>query len=263
MKVVIFAGGIGTRISEESHLKPKPMIDIGGKPILWHIMKIYSHYGYNDFVICLGYKGNMIKEYFINYFLYNSDLTVEVSNNKMDVHFTNAESFKITLVDTGLETNTAGRLKRVKKYLNDETFMLTYGDGVADVNIEKLVDFHNGHDRLATLTSIQMPGRFGNIDADENGNVNHFMEKPDGDGIWINGGFFVLDPGVFDYLEGDVDDVQWEKLPLANIAADKQLVTYRHTGFWKCMDAMRDKIELEQIWETNMAPWKIWNDTKS
>lgn len=258
MKVVIFAGGMGTRISEESHLRPKPMIDIGGKPILWHIMKIYSYYGYNDFVICLGYKGNIIKEYFINYFLYNSDITVELGTNNIDIHFTNSESFKVTLVDTGLETNTAGRLKRVQKYIGSNTFMLTYGDGVSDVDISKLVSFHKKHNRLATLTSIQLPGRFGNLETDENGKVVHFKEKPEGDGFWINGGFFVLEPGIFKYLEGDMDEVQWEKMPLANIAEDEQLMTYRHNGFWKCMDAIRDKIELEQIWESNNAPWKVW-----
>jgi glucose-1-phosphate cytidylyltransferase len=258
MKVVIFAGGMGTRISEESHLKPKPMIDIGGKPILWHIMKIYSHYGFNDFIICLGYKGHVIKEYFINYFIYNSDITVELSNNNMEIHYSNTESFKVTLVDTGLETNTAGRLKKVKKYIGEETFMLTYGDGVADLNIASLVTFHKEHNRLATLTSIQLPGRFGNLETDKNGIVTNFQEKPQGDGFWINGGFFVLEPGIFKYLEGDMDDEQWEKTPLANIAKDQQLICYKHFGYWKCMDAMRDKIELEEIWKTNKAPWKVW-----
>jgi glucose-1-phosphate cytidylyltransferase len=258
MKVVIFAGGMGTRISEESHLRPKPMIEIGGKPILWHIMKIYSHYGFNDFVICLGYRGHMIKEYFLNYFLYNSDMTVELGNNKVDIHFTNSESFKVTLIDTGLETNTAGRLKRVQKYVGDETFMLTYGDGVADVNIPQLIDYHRTHNKLATLTSVQMPGRFGNLETDKHGRIVHFQEKPDGDGFWINGGFFVLEPGIFKYLEDDMDDVQWEKKPLVDIANDGELMTYRHYGFWKCMDAVRDKIELEELWISNKAKWKIW-----
>ncbi len=258
MKVVIFAGGMGTRISEESHLRPKPMIEIGGKPILWHIMKIYSHYGYNDFVICLGYRGYMIKEYFLNYFLYNSDMTVELGNNKVDIHFSNSESFKVTLIDTGLETNTAGRLKRVQKYVGDETFMLTYGDGVSDVNIPQLIDFHKQHGKLATLTSVQMPGRFGGLETDKHGRIVHFQEKPDGDGLWINGGFFVLEPSIFKYLEEDMDDVQWEKKPLVEIAHDGELMTYRHYGFWKCMDAVRDKIELEELWSSQKAKWKIW-----
>jgi glucose-1-phosphate cytidylyltransferase len=258
MKVVILAGGLGTRISEETVIKPKPMIEIGGKPIIWHIMKIYAKYGFNEFVVCLGYKGHLLKEYFINYFLYNSDITVELEKNVVDVHFTNSESFKVTLVDTGLDTNTAGRIKRIQKHVKNETFMLTYGDGVADIDINALVRFHANNGKLATLTSIQLPGRFGNIETDDNGVVNKFQEKPQGDGVWINGGFFVLEPGVFKYLEGDMDDVQWEKLPLAQLAADKQLAAYRHKGFWKCMDAMRDKIELEELWDSHQAPWKIW-----
>lgn len=258
MKVVIFAGGLGTRLAEETTTRPKPMVEIGGKPILWHIMKIYSHFGYNDFIICLGYKGYMIKEYFINYFLYNYDITVEVGNNQMDIHYTNSESFKVTLVDTGVETNTAGRLKRVKKYIGDETFMLTYGDGVANVNIPKLIQFHQEHGKLATLTSVQMPGRFGNLETDKYGRIVHFQEKPDGDGLWINGGFFVLEPGIFSYLSENMDDVQWEKRPLVAIANDGQLMNYKHDGFWKCMDAMRDKIELEDLWQTGNAKWKLW-----
>ena len=226
--------------------------------MLWHIMKIYSHYGYNDFIICLGYKGYMIKEYFINYFLYNSDITVELGNNRMDIHYTNSESFKVTLVDTGLETNTAGRLKRVRKYLGDEPFMLTYGDGLSDVNIHELIKFHQSHGKLATLTTIQPPGRFGNIDTDSKGSVKKFQEKPEGDGFWINGGFFVLQPGIFDYLEGNMDPIQWEKVPLVEIAESGELVAFRHFGFWKCMDAMRDKIELEELWASNKAMWKIW-----
>jgi glucose-1-phosphate cytidylyltransferase len=258
MKVVILAGGMGTRISEESHLKPKPMIEIGGKPIIWHIMKIYEHYGHNDFVVCCGYKGNVIKEYFINYFLYNSDITVAVSNNNIDIHYSNTESFKVTLVDTGLETNTAGRIKRIEKYVKDETFMLTYGDGVCNVNINELIAFHKQNGKLATLTSIQLPGRFGNIQTDDSGVVEKFQEKPDGDGVWINGGFFVLEPGIFDYLKGDMDTVQWETDPLVKIAHNKQLASYKHAGFWKCMDALRDKVELENLWESNQAKWKIW-----
>lgn len=258
MKVVILAGGMGTRISEESHLKPKPMIEIGGKPIIWHIMKIYEHHGFNDFIVCCGYKGNIVKEYFINYFLYNSDISVEVGNNKIDVHYSNAESFKVTLVDTGLETNTAGRIKRIEKYVKGKTFMLTYGDGVANVNIKELIDFHKKNNKLATLTSIQLPGRFGNIQSNEEGVVEKFQEKPDGDGVWINGGFFVLEPGIFQYLKDDMDAIQWETDPLVKIANDKQLASYKHKGFWKCMDALRDKVELEHLWETNNAAWKVW-----
>lgn len=258
MKVVILAGGLGTRLMEETEARPKPMVEIGGKPILWHIMKIYETYGYNDFVLCLGYKAQSIKEYFLNYYLYNSDVTIELEKNKVDVHFSNSESFKVTLVDTGLTTNTAGRIKKIKKYVEGETFMLTYGDGVADININELVEFHKNHGKLATLTSIQTPGRFGNIEMDETGSVQHFVEKPQGDGMWINGGFFVLEPGIFKYLEGDMDDVQWEKNPLKEIAEDSQLSAYKHAGFWKPMDALRDRIELEQLWNSGEAKWKIW-----
>jgi len=258
MKVVILAGGLGTRISEETTIKPKPMIEIGGKPIIWHIMKIYAQHGFNEFVVCLGYKGHLIKEYFINYFLYNSDITVELEKNVVDVHFTNSESFKVTLVDTGVNTNTAGRIKRIQKHVKDETFMLTYGDGVADIDIKALLKFHKENAKLATLTSIQLPGRFGNIETTDKGLVTKFQEKPEGDGVWINGGFFVLEPGIFKYLEKDMDDVQWEKKPLIDIANDKQLAAYKHKGFWKCMDAMRDKIELEELWEGQKAPWKVW-----
>ncbi|MFC4233167.1 glucose-1-phosphate cytidylyltransferase [Parasediminibacterium paludis] len=258
MKVVILAGGLGTRLMEETEARPKPMVEIGGKPILWHIMKIYETYGYNDFVLCLGYKAHLIKEYFLNYYLYNSDVTIELEKNKVDVHFSNTESFKVTLVDTGLTTNTAGRIKRIQKYIGDETFMLTYGDGVSDVNIAELVNFHKSHGRLATLTSIQTPGRFGNIEMDGNGNVEYFVEKPQGDGMWINGGFFVLEPGIFKYLEGDMDDIQWEKRPLIDIANNGQLAAYKHHGFWKPMDALRDRIELEQLWNSGNAKWKIW-----
>jgi glucose-1-phosphate cytidylyltransferase len=259
MKVVILAGGLGTRISEETGVRPKPMIEIGGKPILWHIMKIYSQYGFDDFIICLGYKGNIIKEYFINYFLYNSDITVELHNNQLDVHYSNAESFKVTLVDTGIDTNTAGRIKKIQKYLqNEEQFMLTYGDGVSDVNIKDLLTFHNSHGKLATLTAIQPPGRFGNILSDATGNIFKFQEKPKDEGLWINGGFFVLEKDIFKYLEGDMDSEQWERQPLTQLAANGELVAFKHKGFWKCMDAMRDKVELEQEWESGNAPWKIW-----
>lgn len=258
MKVVILAGGLGTRLMEETEARPKPMVEIGGRPIIWHIMKIYETHGFNDFVICLGYKAHMIKEYFLNYYLHNSDVTIELEKNKIDVHFSNTESFKVTLVDTGLMTNTAGRIKRIEKYVKGETFMLTYGDGVANVNIRELVSFHQKHGKLATLTSIQIPGRFGNIEMDESGNVDHFQEKPQGDGMWINGGFFVLESGIFKYLEGDMDEIQWEKKPLIEIADDNQLVAYKHPGFWKCMDALRDRIELEQLWNSNQAKWKVW-----
>lgn len=259
MKVVIFAGGLGTRLMEETEARPKPMVEIGGKPILWHIMKIYSHYGYNDFVICLGYKQAYIKEYFLNYYFHNSDITIDLEKNETEVHLASNEKFKVTLVDTGYETNTAGRLKRVQKYLNNEPFMLTYGDGVADIDIPKLIAFHQSHGKLATLTSIQIPGRFGNLEFDDSGKVHNFVEKPQGDGVWINGGFFVLEPGIFKYLDGNMDTVQWEKKPLIEIAHDGELMSYHHQGFWKCMDALRDKIELDQHWNEGDAKWKVWN----
>lgn len=258
MKVVIFAGGLGTRISEETETRPKPMVNIGGKPILWHIMKIYSQFGFNDFIVCLGYKGYMIKEYFMHYYLHNSDITIEVGSNKMEVHSTNTEAFKVTLVETGLNTKTAGRLKKVQKYIGDEDFMLTYGDGVADIDINALIAFHKKHGKTATVTAIQPEARFGGMALDESGKVVHFKEKPKGDGKWINGGFFVLKPSVFDYLEKDVEEVMWEDSPMETLANDGQLIAYRHTGFWKCMDAMRDKIELESLWQNNQAKWKTW-----
>ena len=258
MKVVILAGGLGTRLMEETEARPKPMVEIGGKPILWHIMKLYEKYGYIDFVLCLGYKAQFIKQYFLNYYLYNSDVTIELERNKIDVHFSNSESFTVTLVDTGLNTNTAGRIKRVQKYLNGERFMLTYGDGVSDVNIEELIKFHEKSGKMVTLTSVKIPGRFGNLDTDEFGAVSHFEEKPEGDGMWINGGFFVMESGVFNYLDGDMDTTQWEKEPLTNIARDGQLAAFRHSGFWKCMDALRDRVELEEMWNSGKAKWKIW-----
>ncbi|CAM3789736.1 glucose-1-phosphate cytidylyltransferase [Flavobacterium branchiophilum] len=258
MKVVIFAGGKGTRISEESHLKPKPMIEIGGKPILWHIMKIYEKHGFTEFILCLGYKGNAIKEYFVNYFSYNADITIELQNNTIEVHHTKAENFKVTLVDTGLDTMTAGRLQRVEKYIQEDTFMLTYGDGVADVNISELVDYHHSHGKLATMTAIIPEGRFGTMDIAEDGIVNNFKEKPKNDNHWINGGFFVLNKEVFKYLNQDMTDIMWEEQPLIQLTADKQLMTFKHHGFWKCMDAMRDKEELEKMWDKGNAPWKIW-----
>lgn len=234
------------------------MIEIGGKPILWHIMKIYATHGYNDFVVCLGYKGHIIKEFFLNYFLYNSDLTVEVGSNKVNVHFSNKEEFKVTLIDTGLHTNTAGRLKLVQKYLNNEPFMLTYGDGVADINIKELIKFHKSHGKLATLTTVKNTSRFGEVESNENNVVTSFKEKSEDHTNWINGGFFVLEPGIFDFLKKDMTTIQWEKKPLIDIANSGQLVSYKHTGFWKCMDAMRDKAELEELWDSGNAKWKIW-----
>lgn len=258
MKVVIFAGGLGTRISEETDARPKPMVEVGGKPILWHIMKIYSHYGFNDFIICLGYKGYLIKEYFMHYFLHNSDITVELGSNKVEVHGTHTESFKVTLVDTGQHTKTAGRLKQVRKYLGEDDFMLTYGDGVSDVDIKSLLAFHQQHKKIATVTAVQMDARFGGMDLGDQGVVTSFREKAKDESKWINGGFFVLNPRVFDYLDGDMSEMMWEDAPLEKLAADGQLVAYQHKGFWKCMDALRDKLELESLWQTRQAKWKIW-----
>jgi glucose-1-phosphate cytidylyltransferase len=258
MKVVILAGGLGTRISEETDTRPKPMVEIGGKPILWHIMKIYSHYGFNEFVICCGYKGFVIKEYFANYFLHQTDVTFDLAENKMEIHHSGSEKWKVTLVDTGINTNTAGRIKKIESYLNNKPFMLTYGDGVANIDINRLIEFHKKSNRLATLTSIQLPGRFGNVETENSGKVKSFQEKPMGDGVWINGGFFVLQPEIFKYLEGDMSEVQWEKKPLIEIAKDGQLSAYKHEGFWKCMDAIRDKIELEELWNSGKAEWKVW-----
>lgn len=258
MKVVIFAGGLGTRISEETGTRPKPMVEIGGKPILWHIMKMYSHYGHNDFIICLGYKGYMIKEYFMNYFLHNSDIQIDLENNNMEILGTRSEAFKVTLVDTGLNTKTAGRLQMVKKYIGNEDFMLTYGDGVSNVNINDLVAYHNTNNKIATVTSVQPDARFGGMDLSADGTVMSFREKAKADAQWINGGFFVLKPEIFNYLQHDMSNVMWEDAPMEKITSDKQLMAYKHTGFWKCMDALRDKIELNELWDTNKAPWKTW-----
>ncbi|MCP3924067.1 MAG: glucose-1-phosphate cytidylyltransferase [Desulfobacterales bacterium] len=255
MKAVILAGGFGTRISEESHIKPKPMIEIGGKPILWHIMKIYSSYGINDFIICLGYKGYFIKEYFANYFLHMSDVTFDMRNNNMEVHNSNSEPWKVTLVDTGLNSMTGGRLRRVKDFLDDESFCFTYGDGVSDVNISKLIEFHKSKNAAATMTAVQPPGRFGALSM--NGTeIRKFQEKPRGEGGWINGGFFVLEPEVFDYIEND--NTTWEKEPLEKLAAENSLHAFKHEGFWQPMDTLRDKIKLEEYWETGKPPWKVW-----
>lgn len=257
MKVVIFAGGFGTRITEETIVKPKPMVEIGGMPIIWHIMKIYSSYGYNEFVVCLGYKGMYIKDFFSRYFLYHSDVTFELKKNNMIVHNNGIEDWKITLIDTKLETMTGGRLKLVREYLNNSTFLLTYGDTVADVNISELVKFHKEQNLFATLTAVQPPGRFGVISLQENENkVSKFKEKPKGDGAWINGGFFVLEPNIFDYISGL--ETVWEEKPLQQLASDGQLAAYRHYGFWESLETLRDKNHLESLWKTNNAPWKRW-----
>ncbi|MDR3715332.1 MAG: glucose-1-phosphate cytidylyltransferase [Puia sp.] len=258
MKVVIFAGGLGTRIAEETETRPKPMIEIGGKPILWHIMKIYAHYGFNDFIICLGYKGYIIKEYFMHYYLHNADITIDVENNKVTSHYSNSESFKVTLVDTGLSTKTAGRLQQVQKYVGNEAFMLTYGDGVADLDIPGLLKFHRLHGKMATVTAVQPEPRFGGMSLNREDVVEHFKEKPKEDGKWVNGGFFVLQPEVFGYLNGNMNNTMWEDDPMEELVKDRQLVAYKHTGFWKCMDAMRDKLELEAYWQNEHAKWKIW-----
>jgi len=258
MKVVIFAGGLGTRISEETGTRPKPMVEIGGIPILLHIMKIYGSYGFNDFIICLGYKGYMIKEYFMNYFLHNSDLTIDLQNNNVTYHNTNSEKFKVTLVDTGLETKTAGRLKAVEKYLDGQDFMLTYGDGVCDINLNDLLKFHKSHNKIATVTAIALEARFGGMDLNGNDEVVSFREKAKDENKWINGGFFILKPEVFKYLDGDMKNIMWEDEPLEKLTNDGQLLAFRHAGFWKCMDALRDKIELEELWQTGNAKWKNW-----
>lgn len=257
MKAVILAGGLGTRISEETHLRPKPMIEIGGRPILWHIMKHYSAYGVNDFIICCGYKGYLIKEYFANYFLHMSDVTFDMVNNSMEVHQKYAEPWKVTLVDTGENTLTGGRLKRVAVYLADEeSFCFTYGDGISDVNIASLMDFHREHGRLATVTAVQPPGRYGALRLGESSVVNGFVEKPRGDGGLINGGFFILSPDVIGYIEGD--DSSWEGAPLEHLAESGQLVAFEHNGFWQPMDTLRDKNHLEDLWKSGKAPWKLW-----
>ena len=256
MKAVILAGGLGTRISEETHLKPKPMIEIGGKPILWHIMKIYSSHNVNEFIVCCGYKGYVIKEYFANYFLHMSDITFDISKNSMEVHRKTAEPWKVTLVDTGDKTMTGGRLKRVKNYLDPkEPFCYTYGDGLSDIDISKTIEFHKEKGKLATVTAVQPPGRYGALEC--NGDiVKGFTEKPKGDGGRINGGFFVLNPEVIDLIEGD--NTSWEEKPLNNLASSDQMVAFNHDGFWQPMDTLRDRQHLEELWSSNKAPWKIW-----
>jgi len=255
MKVVIFAGGLGTRISEESYLRPKPMIEIGEKPILWHLMKIFEAQGFNEFVICLGYKGFMIKQYFMHYYMHNSDVTFNLQTNSFEVHQSNTEKFRVTLVETGLNTRTAGRLKRVERYIGKEDFMLTYGDGLADVNLHDLIEFHRSHDRIATMTSVQPAGRFGLLGMEDGGMVTSFQEKPS-DGGWINGGFFVMEPEVLNYITGDSTIL--EKEPLEGLARDMQLVAHKHSGFWQPMDTLRDKNHLDDLWKSGNAPWKVW-----
>lgn len=257
MKVLILAGGLGTRLSEETDIRPKPMVEIGGKPILWHIMKIFSRYGHNEFVVLLGYKGYYIKEYFANYFLHQSDVTIDLATNKLEIHNNSSEPWRITLLDTGAETMTGGRIKRAQPYVGDETFMLTYGDGVSDVDMNALLSSHRAHGKAVTMTSVQPDGRFGTFDADETGLVSRFLEKPRGDGSWINGGFFVCEPAVFDYISRG-DATVFEQEPLQGLARDSQLYTYRHNGFWKCMDTLRDKQDLNQMWQSGSAKWKTW-----
>lgn len=258
MKAVILAGGLGTRISEETSIKPKPMIEIGGRPILWHIMKVYSAYGIHEFIICCGYKGYVIKEYFANYFLHMSDVTFDMEHNRMEIHQRYAEPWRVTLVDTGEETMTGGRLKRIAAYLKDETaFCLTYGDGVSDVNISNLIEFHRMHGLQATMTATFPPGRFGALDIHADQRVTSFKEKPMGDGGMINGGFFVLSPAVIDLIKGD--ETVWEREPLERLAASGQLKAFRHNGFWQCMDTLRDKNHLEELWASGKAPWKVWS----
>lgn len=254
MKIVILAGGLGTRISEESHLKPKPMIEIGGKPILWHIMKIYSSYGYNDFIICCGYKGFYIKEYFANYFLHMADVTIDLSSNNVEIHQKYSESWKVTLIDTGELTQTGGRIKKIKNYL-DGTFCLTYGDGLSNLNINNLISFHKKMGRLATVTAIQPVGRFGSLEIHED-KVSSFLEKPKGDNRWISGGFFVCEPEIIDFINDD--NTIWEREPLENLATQNQLSVWKHEDFWSSMDTLRDKQFLDNLWNTNQAPWKLW-----
>lgn len=259
MKVLLLAGGFGTRLSEETDIRPKPMVEIGGKPILWHIMKIYSTYGFNDFVILLGYKGYYIKEYFANYFLHQSDVTIDMSNGKMEVHNNSSEPWKVTLLDTGLNSMTGGRIKRAQSFIGNEPFMLTYGDGVSNINIKKLVEFHKSHGKAMTMTSAQPDGRFGALNVSENNQVLEFQEKPKGDGSWINAGFFVCEPKVFDYItEGD--GTVFEQAPLKTLAKDGEIFTFKHDSFWMPMDTLRDKMKLNEMWDSKKAPWKVWDN---
>lgn len=257
MKVVILAGGLGTRLSEETDLKPKPMIEIGGRPILWHIMKSYSHFGFNDFIILTGYKSHIIKDYFINYYTRYSDITVDMANNSVEIHQHRNEPWKVTMLYTGQDTMTGGRIKKAKDYIGNERFMLTYGDGVSDVNIKKLLEFHENSGKIATMTAVQPSGRFGALLIQDNVKITSFMEKPKGDESWINGGFFVLEPKVFDYIESS-EKVIFERAPLENLARDGQLNAFKHEGFWRPMDTLRDKIELTEMWQNDTAPWALW-----
>jgi len=256
MKAVILAGGFGTRLSEATNLIPKPMVEIGGKPILWHIMKTYSYYGINNFIICCGYKGYVIKEYFANYFRHNSDIAVDLAENSMKILDNHAEPWKVTMIDTGLNTMTGGRIKRVQKYIGNEPFLLTYGDGVADLNIQQTIDRHKASGKLLTVTAYKPGGKFGALEIAKNGEVTSFMEKPDGDGNWINAGYFVCQPEITDYIEGD--NTIFERQPLEQIAAEKKMNAFRHTGFWKPMDTLRDNTELNEMWDNGTAPWKVW-----
>jgi glucose-1-phosphate cytidylyltransferase len=256
MKVVILAGGFGTRLSEETEIKPKPLVEIGGMPIIWHIMKIYSTYGFNEFIVCLGYKGYLIKEFFANYFLHKSDVTIDLAANTVRILDSQVEPWKITLIDTGINTMTGGRIKRIQPHVGNESFMLTYGDGVSDVNIKTLLDFHHTHRKYCTVTAVQPAGKFGALNINKLGIVDSFQEKPEGDGMWINGGFFVCEPRVFDYIEGD--QTFWELDPMENLAKQNQMMAYLHKRFWRPMDTLRDKMDLENIWSTGKAPWKIW-----
>ena len=257
MKVLILAGGLGTRLSEETDIRPKPMVEIGGKPILWHIMKLYSQQGFNEFVVLLGFKGYCIKEYFANYFMHRSDITIELSTNKLTVHNNSSEPWTITLIDTGEDTLTGGRIKRAQPYVGDSRFMLTYGDGLSDVDMNAQLNFHIKHGRAITMTAVQPDGRFGTFEENYDGSVRQFLEKPKGDGSWINGGFFICEPKVFDYIE-DGDSSIFEQKPLQNLARDGQLFTFKHPGFWKCMDTLRDKMDLNELWAKGNAPWKTW-----
>lgn len=258
MKVVILAGGLGTRISEESQFKPKPMVEIGGKPILWHIMKLYSHYGYNDFVICAGYKQDVIKQYFFDYYLHNSDVSFDLRTNQMKVHSNHSEPWNVAVIDTGLNTMTGGRIKRIKEYIGNEPFMLTYGDGVSNIDLKKLEEFHKTHNKIVTMSSYNVGQQFGVLDAREDGIITGFREKNENDGNLINIGFMVCNPQVFDYIEGD--STVFEKAPLENLAKDEELIGYHHDGFWKCMDTVRDRTQLEAMWASGNAPWKVWAD---
>jgi len=257
MKVVLLAGGFGTRLSEETDIKPKPMVEIGGKPILWHIMKLYSHHGFNDFIVCLGYKGYVIKEYFANYFLHMADVTFDMTANTMTVHQKHAEPWKVTLVDTGVNTMTGGRIKRVKEYVGNETFMVTYGDGLSDQDLGSLLAYHKSQGRVGTMTTVQPSGRFGSVAIEPDDSISAFIEKPRGDGAWINAGFFVFEPAIFDYIEGD--STVFERQPLERLAREGQLSAFKHAGFWKPMDTLREKNEFEELWSGGKAPWQVWH----